>query len=286
MVNYRSILVGVRQGQIFHCFWCIILPNICCASKCADRGRTIRSTVSWVHLHRRAELGTFTGSQPLTQTQRAVCLICNFQVGHLAKSREPPFLVHNYSRSGQTAEGVRTQAFVEFTQRHPPEIPWTAHDTVFATWVGINDLTVTSDVQPRIDALFEAQQRLYEQGARIFLFVDLFPPAPASNEVEPEYRDRFSRWNVALDRAIRAFSAEKSTAADPITVIYFSSHKVFSAIISNPTAYGFSERDTKKAGGLIWEDRMHPTSAGHLVVAKELNEVLSSIPPCSSQSSD
>lgn len=207
-------------------------------------------------------------------------------VGHLAKSREPPFLVHNYSRSGQTAEGVRTQVFVEFTQRHPPEIPWTAHDTVFATWVGINDLTVTSDVQPRIDALFEAQQRLYEQGARIFLFVDLFPPAPASNEVEPEYRDRFSRWNVALDRAIRAFSAEKSTAADPITVIYFSSHKVFSAIISNPTAYGFSERDTKKAGGLIWEDRMHPTSAGHLVVAKELNEVLSSIPPCSSQSSD
>lgn len=43
---------------------------------------------------------------------------------------------------------------------------------------------------------------------------------------------------------------------------------------SDPGAYGFSKGDLKKAGGAIWMDRLHPTSAMHKVVADDLDDFL------------
>jgi phospholipase/lecithinase/hemolysin len=90
---------------------------------------------------------------------------------------------------------------------------------------------------------------------------------------------RFFNWNVTLDKAIRSFVAEKSTVDDPVTAIYFSSHKVFTALLDNPTSHGFPQGDIKKSGGSIWMDHLHPTSAVHLIVANELDGFLSSISP-------
>jgi phospholipase/lecithinase/hemolysin len=90
---------------------------------------------------------------------------------------------------------------------------------------------------------------------------------------------RFFNWNSILEKGIRSFVAEKSTADDPVTTIYFSSHKVFTAFLDNPKSHGFPPSDIQKSGGAIWMDHLHPTSAVHLLVANELDGSLSAIPP-------
>jgi len=92
-------------------------------------------------------------------------------------------------------------------------------------------------------------------------------------------QDRFRRWNVTLEKKIRSFVAEKSTLKDPITAIYFSSYKVFTDILNHPKKHGFPQKDIQKSRGSIWMDHLHPTSAVHLFVAKELGSLLSTIPP-------
>lgn len=200
-------------------------------------------------------------------------------VGHLVKERK--LLVHNYAQGGATVSGVRTQIIRNFLNVHPPAIPWKANDTLFVTWVGINDLAYNPDVDVTINALFKLQEELYDQGARNFLFCDVpcVDRSPAYIQMGIEGAEtRFHDWNLALDNAIRTFVAEKSTKNDPITAIYFSSHKVFSALLDHPDEYGFPQKDTQKAGGSIWMDHLHPTSAVHLIVAMELHVMLSSIP--------
>lgn len=78
---------------------------------------------------------------------------------------------------------------------------------------------------------------------------------------------------------MRSFVAEKSTTDDPITAIYFSAHKVFTSLLDSPESLGFPQSDIEKSGGSIWVDHLHPTSAVHLVVANELDTLLSSISP-------
>lgn len=81
-----------------------------------------------------------------------------------------------------------------------------------------------------------------------------------------------------MERRIKQFAAEKESAGDPITAIYYSSYKVFGAILDEPESYGL-ENDQKKRGGTIWVDHLHPTSAIHSIVATELDSFLSSILP-------
>lgn len=94
-----------------------------------------------------------------------------------------------------------------------------------------------------------------------------------------EIRARFNSWNMTLDKAIRSFVADKSTTDDPITAIYFSSHRVFTALLNHPKKYGFPQKDIAKSRRSIWIDHLHPTSAVHHILASELDSLLSSISP-------
>lgn len=73
---------------------------------------------------------------------------------------------------------------------------------------------------------------------------------------------------------MRDFAADPKKKDDPVSVIYFSSHKVFSAIFEQPAQYGFPPQDVSKEDASIWTDHLHPTSAVHLVLANELVDAL------------
>ncbi|KAG8805778.1 hypothetical protein FRC17_005339 [Serendipita sp. 399] len=144
---------------------------------------------------------------------------------------------------------------------------------------------MSHDIYQAIDELLTLQQELYDKSARIFLFIDI-PPVDRS----PAYRGYRGRdhptkmvlWNIELQHRIRTFAAEKKAAGYPITVLYFSSHKVIASILDDPEAYGFPKEDIKKDGGAIWVDQLHPTSAVHAVLAKELDLMLKATRPMSS----
>ncbi|KAG8840414.1 hypothetical protein FRB91_006115 [Serendipita sp. 411] len=191
-------------------------------------------------------------------------------------------LVYNYAKNGHRVAGIRDQIQAKFSGTHPPSenlAPETSI-TITVTWVGINDLAFSADVERMIDDLFVLQQYLYDKGARNFLFIDV-PPVDRS----PAYRNLTKRdgpsrmvlWNIELERRLRTFAAEKEAAGGPITATYFSSHKVFTAFLDDPEEYGFPKSDVRRSGGEIWVDHLHPTPAVHAIIAKELDDMLNGI---------
>lgn len=176
-----------------------------------------------------------------------------------------------------------------------------------ATWVGINDLAfvparaktleaATLVIQEIVDELFTGQEKLYEAGARNFLFIGVPPVdrSPACKDrffflfhaliysdfvvIDREVAQRrevdyFSEWNRVLQQTIRKFVSDH----DAVTAIYFSSYKVFTSLLDNPQEYGLPPEDVKKYGGAFWIDHLHPTTAVHKIVAEALVNVLSEV---------
>jgi phospholipase/lecithinase/hemolysin len=50
----------------------------------------------------------------------------------------------------------------------------------------------------------------------------------------------------------------------------YSSWDTFNALLDDPVAYGFPAEDVRKANGSIWVDHLHPTSAVHHFLARDM----------------
>ncbi len=111
-------------------------------------------------------------------------------VGHLLRLVQdqrghPPLLVYDYALGGDRVDGVHRQLHEDFLPHlaiKPDWAPWAPNNTLFMTWVGINDCSWNMDTpspaassQESICALFAIQQELYEAGARNFCFIDVPP---------------------------------------------------------------------------------------------------------------
>ncbi|KAJ7263870.1 SGNH hydrolase-type esterase domain-containing protein [Mycena rebaudengoi] len=214
-------------------------------------------------------------------------------VGYLLKAHDPhpEMLVHDYAVGGARVPAlgaisgrgaVEKQINENFLAgyamakgRPDAELPWRADDSLFVTWVGINDCAYAETHTDTLELLFSLQEKLFEAGARLFLFVDVPPigrsPAgvDASSDISPSYLN----WNAALRQSVQKFAAAHPSAR----VLTFSAFDTFNRILDTPKRYGFSEKDTTKAGGAIWRDRLHPTSKVHKVVAQELAAFLKDI---------
>jgi len=103
-------------------------------------------------------------------------------------------LSFDYAISGNTISGVQAQIndWLPTAGKKPSYAPWTATNSLFATWIGINDikyafnqtqvhseLTVNNSANaqpgPSMTSLFNLMDTLYTQGARNFLFVNVPP---------------------------------------------------------------------------------------------------------------
>lgn len=94
-------------------------------------------------------------------------------------------LAYVYARGGDTVEGVKRQVqrhFIPYLSPRPDWAPWTSVDTLFMTFVGINDCAINSRTPDAVGAtetsirdLFALQEELYHAGARHFCFIDVPP---------------------------------------------------------------------------------------------------------------
>jgi len=203
------------------------------------------------------------------------------QTGYLvSQESRKQLIVYNFAESGETIKGVRAQVLSEFFTRSS-SIPWTSENSLFVTWVGINDLASISDPVPELRRLFELQDQLYEHGARNFCYIDVPPMdrSPAYDRPMLQGRGkRFVAWNETLAKSIRDFIAKHGPQdSGAPTCLYFSSYKVFSEILDNPAAEGYPSEDVKEAGGSIWMDQLHATAAVHKDIAHELAKFLRSV---------
>ncbi|KAI4525060.1 hypothetical protein K525DRAFT_266440 [Schizophyllum commune Loenen D] len=207
-----------------------------------------------------------------------------------------PLLVFDYAKGGHRVPDVlrqiRQKFFPELGGWRREEAPasieddpnawrmWTSRNTLFVTWVGINDCAFIPRHSPELceehlDKLFAGQHDLYLAGARNFMLVDVphIDRTPAAKPT-PTPSPVFPAWNAALLARAQIFAKEHPDA----TILIFSSARVIDSILDDPDVYGLPPSNVRKANGAIWMDRLHPTSAVHDVLAKEMTEFLGGVP--------
>jgi len=205
-------------------------------------------------------------------------------VGHLVKSRPPETIViYDYARGSDFVSSLERQIIYQYlpnVARKPSSAQWDSNDTLFTTWIGINDLALIDDsdgVYNTLRGLFRYQERLYASGARNFLLFDL-PPihrSPSARDDTDTVLQQYHTWNLTLEQELRKWA---STHPD-ITAFLFSSWDSFSRVLDDPSAFGFDPSDIFQAGGAIWVDRLRPTSAMHRVIADYVVSFLESQSP-------
>ncbi|TFK55126.1 hypothetical protein OE88DRAFT_1653789 [Heliocybe sulcata] len=207
-------------------------------------------------------------------------------VGHLVTEYVfSPVLVYDYAVGGATVSGVRNQIerhFLPTVAKKPHWAPWTAEDTLFVTWIGINDCAWTRAHESNVEEVFRLQGKLYEAGARNFCLIDIPPMerAPAVNNAHAT--NAYKTWNAALRPQAQSFASAHPDA----TVFIFSAHRTFSRILSDPTSHGFAAIDAVTPYGEIWVDQIHPTSRMHDWIAKDFSFFLDSRKPLKNREGD
>ncbi|KAI0374904.1 hypothetical protein BV20DRAFT_1048910 [Pilatotrama ljubarskyi] len=208
-------------------------------------------------------------------------------VGHLVTEYSPytKLLVYDYAIGGDTVEGVRKQVQVNCLPRvgeKPDWAPWRADNTLFITWIGINDCARLSmeELPSALDELFAEQERLYDTGARNFLFIDV-PPIHRTpvgilfSGADPEHCRPYKLWNTELRSRVASFAARHPD----VTSLFFSSWATFTRVLDDPDAHGFHAEHVARAGGDIWADNLHPSTKMHDWVARDISEFLQAQPP-------
>ncbi|KZT70157.1 carbohydrate esterase family 16 protein [Daedalea quercina L-15889] len=199
-------------------------------------------------------------------------------VGHLITEHAlSPILVYDYGLGGDRVDGVQRQIEKDFIPNLAPRpswAPWTEQDTLFVTWVGINDCGYdpAEAIPGLVSRLFELQNKLYDHGARNFMLVDLPPVERSPSGIRPP---NTTLWNIAM----RIEAEEFAASHDEATVLLYSSWAIFTKVLDDPVAFGFAKDDVQKPAGSIWVDRLHPTSKMHDVVAYDMAKFLRGTEP-------
>ncbi|OBZ75356.1 hypothetical protein A0H81_04312 [Grifola frondosa] len=180
-------------------------------------------------------------------------------------------LVYDYALGGDGVDGVRRQILQEFIPSlggQPDWAPWTASDTLFITWVGINDcaFVAVEEIPPLVSKLFDLHDRLYDVGARNFMLVNLPPIQRSPAAGQSRGKSPYQLWNDSLRETAEQFAASHK----PATILIYSSWDTFTRVLDNPATFGFKQEDSLKNGGAIWVDHLHPTSRMHDIIACDM----------------
>ncbi|CUA72711.1 hypothetical protein RSOLAG22IIIB_10245 [Rhizoctonia solani] len=199
-------------------------------------------------------------------------------VGYMTNGfNQSNLLAYDYAISGNNITGYTSQVQTEFLPtagQKPADIPWTADNSIFISWIGINDLaSATVSIESTIAQIMQQQQNLYTLGARNFVFVNVPPwdraPLGTGNT---GLKERILTWNGQLATSALAFSNQNTDAS----TLVWSSWDTLNTLLNDPARYNLTSPTT--IGGDIWKDDLHPTSAVHYRFANDLAGWLVSLP--------
>ncbi|KAG9125599.1 hypothetical protein FRC07_006918, partial [Ceratobasidium sp. 392] len=177
---------------------------------------------------------------------------------------------------------------------HPSAAPWTSANSLFAIWIGINDIgnswwwgnvTQADFHKTLLDRYFTQVDALYKKGARSFLFVNV-PPL----ERTPLFNGQ-GDWSVTtLKASVEDFNTQLATRVQGLKTTYsgldqisiYDSNKAFNVQLDNPDALGFVNvtgyneayqngtpgstyqiPGSKPASSYFWLNNLHPTYFVH-----------------------
>ncbi|KIK62796.1 carbohydrate esterase family 16 protein [Collybiopsis luxurians FD-317 M1] len=212
----------------------------------------------------------------------------------------PPFLPTVLSVVDQVSQ------FQQFLAPKPTGAKWSSSDSLFAIWIGINDVgnsfPWTNISQPifyeKLMARLTSQvDILYDSGARSFVFLTVPPTdrAPLQIEQGPEVVARFkgflADYNNLLSATVRNFTQHHS---DVELAMVFDTRPIFNTLLDNSQTFGFvnvtgyceayengtADMTTQVAGcapvsSYFWLNSLHPLFTVHNILAHALSTALS-----------
>ncbi|KZT36934.1 hypothetical protein SISSUDRAFT_988434 [Sistotremastrum suecicum HHB10207 ss-3] len=143
----------------------------------------------------------------------------------------------------------------------PASTPWTSANTLFSVWIGINDIgnsyyngQGSAFNTILINAYFALVQKLYNSGARNFLFINVPPidrsplmlAQPAASQAQE--KTAIADFNSQLVNAIASFSADNTG----VTTWLWDSNAAFTTVLNSPTTYGFVDAISYGNTGDFW----------------------------------
>ncbi|KAK0446950.1 uncharacterized protein EV420DRAFT_1714401 [Desarmillaria tabescens] len=220
-----------------------------------------------------------------TVDNTSLVLTYNLAYGDLVTPYEPTVL----SLTDQVNEFLTSYA------ARPSTTSWTSANTLFSVWIGINDIGnsyyLGGDRDAFSDTLMDAYFALVEQlvlvganlrrdcnvGARNFLFVNV-PPIDRSPLMLAQ-----STSSQALEKSVIAgFNSKLVTRAAALEANHscvktwiWDSNAAFTAILDDPTSYGFQDATSYGDGATIfWGNNYHPSSYAHAYFGQDVAKVL------------
>ncbi|KAF2435727.1 hypothetical protein EJ08DRAFT_286888 [Tothia fuscella] len=231
-------------------------------------------------------------------------------------------LTYNLADGGATVDGdlikswrpevksLITQVRKEYIPTYgnkPEQAPWTDSNSLFAFWIGINDIGMSywDNNSTRADTALkeyaELWEDIYKTGGRNFLFLNVPPLHRAPLTVESGNNQSvglelkaINEWNSKLSAM-----ADKFKASHPgVTTFVFSTFDVFNQIMDKPASFpptaelantnnfcagyaGTPSTLTKPANGCkyalnqyFWLNNLHPTSPVHEATAMAVGKAL------------
>jgi len=209
-------------------------------------------------------------------------------------------LTYNYAYGGATIDASlvtpyeptvlsltdQVNEFLNSAASKPASTPWTSSNSLFSVWIGINDIgnsygnggdrSAFSDTL--LNAYFALVQKLYNVGARNFLFVNVPPidrsPLMLAQSTSAQSAEKtvIAGFNTKLVAKIASFKANNTG----VSTWLFDSNTAFSTVLNSPTTYGFVDATSYGNTGDFWGNNYHPSAAAQTIFGSQVGQLLGS----------
>ncbi|KAF2205161.1 hypothetical protein GQ43DRAFT_362971, partial [Delitschia confertaspora ATCC 74209] len=217
-------------------------------------------------------------------------------IGYLIKSyNATPTYSYNFAYGGATTNASLVQPYTSTVKSFidqvgqfkssiaskPSYAPWTAENSLFAVWMGVNDvgntyyLSGVNELLGRIMASYFSQvDIMYQAGARNFVFLGVPPinrsPLMLGQSASAQQTEAtvISQYNNLLASHAASYFSGKSGA----TYVVVDTLAPFNTAIDNPTKYGAKDAKCYNSDGktCLWFNDYHPGMAIQELVAKNV----------------
>ncbi|KAG2150694.1 carbohydrate esterase family 16 protein [Suillus bovinus] len=194
--------------------------------------------------------------------------------------------------------------FNEYLAPKPAGAKWDSTNSLFAVWIGINDIgnseSWTNITQAKfygtlMNRLFSQVEDLYSKGARSFLFLTVPPMNRAPLYIEQGHQAaakigiNIAEYNKQLTQSVRTFKS-KHPDVDTVTV---DTQPIFNVLLDNWQTFGFVnftgyckayENGTPTAtyqvegcapvSNYFWLNSLHPLFTVHNILAQSISSAL------------
>ncbi|KAF9531680.1 hypothetical protein CPB83DRAFT_80941 [Crepidotus variabilis] len=221
-------------------------------------------------------------------------------VGYVTKTYNNSVLyTYNYAYGGATIDAAlvtpyqptvksltdQVNQFLTGAGKKPAATPWTSSNSLFSIWIGINDIGNSyynsGDRGAFSDTLLNAQfalvQKLYDTGARNFLFVNVPPidrsPLMLAQAASAQTAEKtvISGFNTRLTAKVDSFKSNHTGVKTWI----FDSNAQFTQILNSPTTYGFKDATSYgSAANQFWGNDYHPSTYAHKFFGQTVQTLL------------